>query len=242
MLYLIGLGLNVKGISLQGLEIVKRCKRVYFENYTVDFPYSVQELGEVLGKKIEPLNREKVENLEFIDEAEKMDIALLVYGSPLMATTHITILDECERSGIKTEIIHAGSVFDGISETGLQLYKFGKVASMPAWDADKNFTPDSFMEIIKENQKIDAHSLILIDIGLDIQDALSQLEISAKNHKIKIDKLILCQQLGGKKQKIFYRKFSELKDEFTGVRKPYCIIIPAKKLHYVEEDFLRKFE
>jgi len=240
MLYLIGLGLNKKGISLEGLEIVKRCKKVYLENYTVDFPYKLGELSEVLGKDIVSLNREEVEGLEFIDYAQRSDVALLIYGSPLMATTHITILDECSKSGIKTKVIHAGSVFDAISETGLQAYKFGKVASMPAWK--KSYTPDSFMEVVKDNQRAKAHSLILIDIGLDIQSALEQLEKSAEKYEIKLGKIIVCQSLGTNKQKIFYRTFGELKEEFTNVRKPYCLIIPSGKLNHVEEGYLERFE
>ena len=39
MLYLIGLGLNEKGISLEGLEVIKKCRKVYLEEYTVNFPY-----------------------------------------------------------------------------------------------------------------------------------------------------------------------------------------------------------
>lgn len=241
MLYLIGLGLNKKGISLEGLEIAKRSKKIYLENYTVDFPYKIGELIEVIGKDITPLNREDVEGLEFIDEAQKKDVVLLVYGTPLTATTHISILDECEKSGIKCKVISSASVLDAVAETGLQLYKFGKIASMPKWNSVKNFTPDSFMEIVKENQKIDAHSLILIDIGLDFSDALEQLEKSSENHKIKLKKLIVCQQLGTNKQKIFYKDINELK-EFTGVRKPYCIVIPSQKLHHVEVEFLRNFE
>lgn len=238
MLYLIGLGLNLKGISLEGLEIAKRCKKVYLENYTVDFPYAISEISDVLKKDVVPLKREDVESLEFIDDANRNDVAILVYGSPLVATTHIAILDEAEKSKIKTQVIHAGSVFDGVAETGLQLYKFGKVASMPAWK--KSYEPNSFMEILKENQSIGAHSLILIDIGLDIQNALEQLEKSAKNYNFKLKKLIVCQQLGEKKQKIFYKTFQELKNEFTGVRKPYCIIIPGK-LNHVEEEYLKGF-
>lgn len=239
MLYLIGLGLNKKGISLEGLEVMKRCKKVYLENYTVDFPYSITDLSEALGKDIVGLNREEVESLEFIDYAQRSDVALLVYGNPLMATTHITILDECSRSGIKTKVIHAGSIFDAISETGLQAYKFGKVASMPAWK--KSYTPDSFMEIVKDNQRAKAHSLILIDIGLDIQDAFDQLEKSAEKHDIKLSKILVCQGLGTVKQKIFYRDFKVLKEEFTGVRKPYCLIIPSKDLHHVEQEYLERF-
>ena len=91
MLYIIGLGLNVDGISKYGHDIVRRCKRVYLENYTVDFPYSEGELKEKLGlKKIISADREKVEGLGIVDEAKRMDVCLLVYGSPLTATTHIS--------------------------------------------------------------------------------------------------------------------------------------------------------
>ena len=41
MLYIIGLGLNFDGISKFGLGVVKKCKKVYLENYTVDFPYNL---------------------------------------------------------------------------------------------------------------------------------------------------------------------------------------------------------
>ena len=237
MLYLIGLGLNLHGISSEGLETAKRCKKLYLENYTVDFTYTRDELETFIGKKIESVDREFVEGLEFIDEADKKDVALLVYGSPLTATTHIAILDECEKSGIKYKVIYAGSVFDAVAECGLQLYKFGKVTSMPAWK--KSFEPDSFMEVVKENESIGAHSLILIDIGLDFPNAFEQLEKAAKIHKVQLKKLIVCQQLGIR-TKFLYRTLEETR-EFTGVKKPYCIIIPGK-LHEMEKEFLENFK
>src|SRR3989339_485375 len=214
MLYLIGLGLNIEGISRFGFEILQRCKRVYLENYTVDFPYTIGELQEVIfqgkTKKLLLANREKVENLELIEEAKKMKV--------------------------KYKVIHAGSIFDAVAETGLQQYKFGKVTSMPAWK--KNFEPTSFMKIVEENISINAHSLILIDIGLDFQNALEQLEISAKEYNIKLNKLIVCQTLGTKSQKIHYKEIEELK-EYNGIKKPYCIIIPSK-LHFIEEEMLKE--
>ncbi len=237
MLYIIGLGLNVDGISAFGLETALRCKVVYLEEYTVDFPYSVGELKTVIDKKIIPVGREYIESLKIIDEAEKKDVALLVYGSPLTATTHITLVDECKKSGIKCKLIYSASVLDAVAESGLQLYKFGKITSMPAWK--KSYEPDSFMETVKENQSINAHSLILIDIGLEFEDALNQLEKSAENHKIKLDKLVICQALGTKHSKIFYRKLNEFKD-FGEIKKPYCIIIPAK-LHFVEKEVLENY-
>ena len=236
MLYLIGLGLNIDGISTYGLEIAKRCKRIYVESYTVDFPYEFSELQELIKKKVIPADRKFVESLEIIDEAQKMDVALLIYGSPLTATTHITLLQEAKASKIKYKVIYNASILDAIAETGLQLYKFGKIASMPTWK--RSFTPDSFMKVVKDNQLIDAHSLILIDIDLDFEDALDQLNVASNKQKVSFKKIIVCQSLGTKHKKIYYGTPEELK-EVLGVRKPYCIIIPSK-LHFVEEEVLQE--
>lgn len=238
MLYLIGLGLNERGISREGLETVARCKRLYLETYTVDMPFIPHQVEEMIGKKVITADRDKVESLEIIDEAKKMDVALLVYGSPLTATTHITLIEECRIEGIKFKVLNNASIFDAVGETGLQIYKFGKVASMPAWK--KSFEPDSFMETVKENQSIGAHSLILVDIGLELKSAIHQLKSAAKKHDFKLTNLVICQSMGTKYQKILYRSIEEI-SEFTGVRKPYCLIIPGK-LHFMEKDVLRNFE
>ena len=242
MLYLIGLGLNAYGISKEGLDIVKRCKRIYLENYTVDFPYPISELEDIIGKKIISADREKVESLEMIDEAEKMDVALLIYGSPLTATTHISLIQEAKALEIKYKIIYGASIIDAVAETGLQLYKFGKIASMPKWNSKENFMPESFMEIIQQNASMKAHSLILCDIGLDFQDAISQLKKSSENCKfeLKEKKIIVCQALGTRRSKIFYKNFEELA-ELGDIQKPFSIIIPTK-LHFLEKEVLETYE
>jgi diphthine synthase len=236
MLYIIGLGLNEKGTSLEGFEALKKCKKIYLENYTSDFPYKKEKLEKVIKKKIISVNREFVENKiqELIQESKKINISLLVYGSPLIATTHISLIQEILKNKVKYKVIHGASIFDAITETGLQIYKFGKIASMPKWE--KNFTPKSFIDIIKENKKISAHTLILIDIGLDFQDAIKQLEVSVNNKKIKLDKIIICQTLCTKNQKILYKKINELKK--IKIKKPFCIIIPSK-LHFMESNILK---
>lgn len=229
MLYLIGLGLNVDGISKYGLSIAKKCKRLYLETYTVDFPYSREELEEVLGKKVIPADRDFVENLKLLDEAEKMDVGLLIYGSPLTATTHITLLQEAKKSGIRCKVIYNASILDAVAETGLQLYKFGKIASIP------NFEADSFMEIIRENQKIDAHSLILIDIGMESKDVLERI---SEIEGIKLNKIVVCSRLGTQNSNIYYNRIENLKDK--NIEKPFCIIIPGK-MHFVEREVLEEF-
>ncbi len=240
MLYLIGLGLNAHSISKEGMNILKTCKKIYLENYTVDFPYPLAELEDIIQKKIISADREKVESLEIVDEAKKMDVALLIYGSPLTATTHISLIQEAKIVRTKYKIIYNASIIDAVAESGLQLYKFGKIASMPKWNSKENFTPDSFMEIVQQNMSMKAHSLILCDIGLELQDALKQLEVSAKNKNIKIDKIIVCQALGTNRSKIFYRNIEELK-ELEEIKKPFSIIIPSK-LHFLEKEVLESYD
>lgn len=233
MLYIIGLGLNANGISVQGLEVAKRCKRIYLENYTVDFPYPINELEDLIGKKLTGANRDFVESLKIVDEAKKMDVCLLVYGSPLTATTHITLISEAKESRVKCKVLYAGSVVDAVAETGLQLYKFGKVASMPEFEAD------SFMEIVKDNQKINAHSLILVDIGLKFHYALKKLEMASKKYDVKLNKVVVGLRLGTNKRKIYYETIEELKER--SLNSPYCFVIPSK-LHFVEKEVLEKFD
>ena len=236
-LYLIGLGLNERSMTKEGLDAISKCKRVYLENYTVDFPYTKHQLEEIIGKKVVSADRSKVEDLSIVDEAKKLNVALLVYGSPLTATTHISLIEEARAMGVKYKVLYNASIFDAVAETGLQLYKFGKVASMPAWQ--ESFEPDSFMEIVKQNMTQLAHSLILIDIGLPFNKALKQLKIAAKKHDIPLKKLVVCQAMGTKNRKILYRGIEEI-ETYDGVKFPYCIILPSK-MHFLEKDVLEGF-
>lgn len=232
MLHLIGLGLNIKGMSLEGLEALKKCEKVYLESYTVDFPYKKEDLEKFVDKEIILAERDLVESKKIVEEAGKENVALLIYGNPLMATTHISLVEEAEKAKVGLKVIHAASVLDGISETGLQLYKFGKITSMP------HFQADSYIDIVQDNQKIGAHSLILIDIGMELSGALERLNKDSRK-KINLDKIVVCSKLGNENSNIFYGKVSELKKKVF--KKPFCIIIPGK-LHFVEEGFLNNFK
>lgn len=234
MLYIIGLGLNERGISKEGLLALEKCKKVYLDSYTADFPYDIRDLK--LGKKIIKLKREDIESNKLIKEARGRNVALLVYGSPLFATTHISLVLDAEKQKVKTKIIYSASVFDAIAETGLQLYKFGKIASMPNWNIDKA----EFLEYVKENQKIDAHSLILVDIGLSFDKALEQLERAINNKNIKIDKIIVCSNLGTENSEIFYDNINKLKKQKNKIQAPFCFIIPSE-LHFLEKEGLERF-
>ena len=235
MLYLIGLGLDLKDLSLKALEIIKKCKKVYLEIYTNEFPYSTNELEKLINKKIEKAGRDMVEQkADIIEGAKKHDVCLLIYGSPLAATTHIELILRAKEKKIKIKVIHNSSVFSAIAETGLQLYKFGKTTSIPAWKI--NYKPTSFIDIVKENLSINAHTLLLVDIGLSLQDALCELKEATKD-KINLNKIIICSQLGTSNQKIFCDNIEKL--EKLKIKAPFCIIIPAK-LHFLEKEALEE--
>ncbi|MEM4326022.1 MAG: diphthine synthase [Candidatus Pacearchaeota archaeon] len=231
MLYLIGLGLNEKGISIEGLYFAKKCRKIYLESYTVDFPYSIERLRRIIGKKIIVVDREFIESNKILDEARGYNTALLIYGSPLFATTHTSLILEANRLGIKTKTIHSASILDAIADTGLHLYKFGKIASIPRHEAY------SFGEIIKANLKNNAHTLVLIDIGLELGESLDKLERASAKQKINLERIIVYSRAGNRGAKILYDSIKRLKNK--KIKKPFCIIIPTN-LHFTEENFLEK--
>jgi diphthamide biosynthesis methyltransferase len=96
------------------------------------------------------------------------------------------------------------------------------------------------MKIVQENMSMKSHSLILVDPGLGIGDAIKQLEKASANHKVKLKKIVICQALGTRKQKILYRDIEEVR-KFSGIKEPYSIIIPSK-LHFMEKEVLKNFE
>lgn len=231
MLNLIGTGLNENSLTAEALEAIKNSDKVYLENYTVDFPYTLETLEKNIGIKIKPLNRELVEDESIIKEAKKETISLLIYGDSLSATTHTQLILACKKAKVEYKVFHNASIMTAIAETGLQLYKFGKTSSMPTWT--KSWQPDSFMDYIKQNQSIKAHSLLLVDIALPIDKALEQLKVASNNYKIKLEKIIVCKNLGTKKSKLIYDKIENIKN----VESPFCFIIPSE-LQEFEKEFL----
>jgi diphthine synthase len=234
--YLIGLGLNLNSISIEAKEVLSKCEEIYLESYTINFPYEISELENNLKLKLKILKREQVEDESILKEAKTKNIALLVYGDPFSATTHHQLVLSCKKQKIPVEIFHNASVMNSIAECGLSLYKFGKTASMPTWT--ESYKPKSFVDYIKENQSIKAHTLLLVDINLDFQKALSQLEESLNKECIKTKKILVCSRIGTSRKK-FYFDFVEKLKEIKDVKKPFCFIIPSE-MHFVEEEFLKK--
>ncbi len=227
--------MDKNSIPADALEILKTCDTIYLENYTVNFPYPTEELEKTYKIKITELNRQKVEDESILQEAKDKEIALLVYGDSLSATTHMQLILECKKQKIPYQVFHNASIMTVIATTGLQLYKFGKTASMPNWEEHTN-KPTSFANYITQNQSIDAHTLILTDIGLKISDAINQLLESTNDLP---EKIIALSNAGTKNQKLFYDTPQNLKEK--NIPMPFCLIIPTK-LHFIEEEAIQELK
>jgi len=237
--YLVGLGLSKASLSFEALETLKKCDKVYLEGYTVSFPYSIEDLKASLDVDFEVLKRESVENESILEDAAKKDVALMVYGDPLSATTHYQLLLSAREKEIETRVFHNATVLTAVSETGLSLYKFGKVASIPDWKEHTN-KPTSFMNYVRENSGMKAHSLVLCDIGLDFLRAIEQINVSCEKENIEHDKVVVMSRAGGEEQKIFYGTLENLKTKKNEILEPYCFVVPGE-LSFFESDALNEF-
>ena len=251
MLYMIGLGLcNKKDITLKGLEAIKKCDVVYLEDYTAVFNCNKQELEDFFGKKIILADRDLVENRsdEILNDAMNKDIAFLVIGDPLSATTHIDLFMRAETKGINVKVIHNTSIFNAVSSTGLQLYKFGKVTSIPF--PINNIISETPYGVLKMNKNNGLHTLFLLDLKpkekrfMNVKDAIDYLikiENKRNENLFNEDTLCLgCARIGCEDETIKFGKAKDISKIDFG--KPmYCLIVPGK-LHFMEEEFLNRFK
>jgi len=225
MLYLIGLGLKTSHLTLEALETIKKCDQVFLETYTSQYAQGfARDLKELIGRDFLELGRKGVEeNFESaLLSASSNNIALLVFGNPLTATTHIQLLLDAKEKGIKTKVIPGISITNFVAESGLDEYKFGRTVTI-CYHAP-NYEPDTFYKQIIENQKIGLHTLCLLDIKKDenpqrMMNAIEAIEILEKIAKKKKQKTkfsyVALIGMGSEKQKILngeknIREFKEI--------------------------------
>lgn len=246
MLFIIGIGLSdAKDISVKGLEAVRSCKYVYLETYTSKLNCPVKDLEQLYGKEVVEAKRPFVEDQEkFIQQAKEDNVALLIIGDALSATTHWEILNRAKESNIQTQVIHNASVFSAISSTGLQLYKFGKTVSIPT--PRDNFKPTTAYHLIKQNRSIGAHTLCLLDTEpkfMTINDAIKiLLDIENAEQEgvfLKNTPVVGVARLGSSDQKILAGTAEQLLAADFGPP-VHSLIIPGK-LHFLEEEALANF-
>jgi len=234
MLVLVGSGIN-GDLTLQGMEEMKKCDTVYAEIYTN--PPLKEKLADIesrIGKKISEIGRDKVESDFLITEAVDGRIALISSGDPLIATTHVILVTECRRKNIPVKIIHNSSVYTAApAKSGLQIYRFGKTVSLV--NPRENYKPTSSLEGIRQNLKMDMHTMVLLDTEPEPMDAKTALKMLEEfKHAVVLSKL------GESDEQITYGEIRELLSKELG-EPPFTLIIPAR-LHDVEEEYLEWYK
>ncbi|MBW2975728.1 diphthine synthase [Candidatus Woesearchaeota archaeon] len=242
-LYFIGLGLgDEKDITLKGLELIKKADKVYLEEYTSKLVRcSREDLERFYGRKIISADRDLVENKAektILKDAKQKDVAFLIIGDPFSATTHLDLKLRADSLGIKTIVIANTSIINAVGITGVDLYRFGRITTIP-FD-NKNIR--SPYDVIKNNLKNKLHTLVLLDLEpannryMKVSQALEYL---LKRGLSKNQLCVGCAGIGGQDPIIKAGKAEDLlKKRFTGY--PQCLIV-ASKLHFMEEEALKKY-
>ncbi len=214
MFYLIGVGLRPDHLTLEAVQAAEKCNRVFLDTYTSAYAQgNVKDLREALAKEILCLDRKGLEEgFELVlknAKAEEEDVALLVFGNPLSATTHIQLLVDAKKLGLETKVVPGISVYDFLAQTGLDQYRFGRTCTIV--EPKPGYEPESFYGVIEKNFKAGMHTLCLLDIDaeqsrmMSVAQALTVLEkIEKKRGKgiLKKASLVGLYGLGNENQRV----------------------------------------
>ncbi|EPE06560.1 diphthine synthase [Ophiostoma piceae UAMH 11346] len=268
MLYLVGLGLSDEtDITVKGLEVVKKAKRVYLEAYTSILLVDQSVLENYYGRSIIIADREMVEmhSDDILANAQTEDVAFCVVGDPFGATTHTDLVLRARELGIPVSNIPNASIMNGIGACGLQLYNFGQTVSMVFFT--DNWRPASFYDRIKENRDIGLHTLVLLDIKVKEPNleslargrivyepprymtvgtcAQQMLEIETERGEKVYDENSLAigaARVGCRDQVFVAGTLKELCDADETLGKPlHSLVLLGRRTHELENDFCRDF-
>jgi len=249
MLWFIGLGISgFKSIPSEALDILSKADIVYLEQFTSPIGKSdLTKIKNATKGEFKLAKRWLVEDgSEILRNSKKKKVALLAYGDPYIATTHIELRARAIEEKIKTYSIHASSSLTSmIGECGLHFYKIGRIATIMS--EMKSLTTPYY--VIYKNVIEGNHTVLLLeynqdkDFFLDPKDALKGLLETEKGQIRNVISsstyAIIASRIGFKDQKIIAGKISSLKKIDFG-KPPHTIIIPSR-LHFTESDALKLF-
>uniref|UniRef100_A0A7S2GEP7 diphthine methyl ester synthase n=1 Tax=Octactis speculum TaxID=3111310 RepID=A0A7S2GEP7_9STRA len=191
------------------------------------------------------------------------EVAFLVVGDPLCATTHTDMMIRARDFGVEVKVIHNASVMGAIAGCGLQLYSFGLTVSIPFFD--EKWRPDSFYDKIGSNRVGKMHTLALLDIKvkepdyeammkgrtqflppryMTVSTAVAQLlEIEGRRqegHCLPSSLGVGMARLGQPTQQIAFGTLEELLEADLG-GPLHCLVLCTGDLHDLEMQFMAPF-
>mmetsp|Transcript_4435 Transcript_4435/g.13115 ORF Transcript_4435/g.13115 Transcript_4435/m.13115 type:complete len:280 (-) Transcript_4435:29-868(-) len=265
--YLVGLGLgDEKDITVRGLEAVRACDEVWLESYTSVLGVDVPKLEAFYGRPVKVASRETVESEcdQILRGCASRDVALLVVGDSLCATTHTDIALRAREMGATVEVVLNASVMGAVGKCGLQLYSYGQTVSIPFFEGA--WRPTSFYGKIQYNRGGNLHTLCLLDIKVREQDfdvlaktgrtvwlpprfmtvarAVAQLLEAEETHGAGVcgpEALAVgMARLGQPDEAIVCGTLAQLRDHDLG-GPLHCLVLCAPELHELEAQYLEQF-
>jgi diphthine synthase len=243
-LTLISIGLTDEDdLSQRALKEARRCDVLYAELYTMILDTDTERLTHAIGNPVKPLTRSQMEENSdaLIEEAKQTKVGILIGGDALTATTHLPLLLDAAKKGIKTTIIHGSSILTAIAETGLSLYKFGRTVTLPL---PEKGPPDTVLRTLTENKEHGLHTLILLDLDTQkkqahtIPDAIQILLEAETPEAYNRDTLTIgVARLGWNNQTIKANTAGGLSNHDFG-DPPHAIVVPGR-LHFLEAEALK---
>ncbi len=247
MLRICGIGIY-QSVSVELAESISESE-VFVDRYTSRITDDrISEMESILGKKVKNADRGMLEEKagDFVRNAHDRDVALLVGGDPLIATTHKILFLEARKAGTAIEIVHSSSVFTAsIGESGLDFYRFGQVCTIAGWK--EGYRPISFYDKIYANFKNAMHTLILLDYDAELQQSLGHkkaieimLAAEAENgHGIlgENQRLIMMADIGSENMRVIYKPIGEIRE--MDIDFGMCCFILHSDLSEIEEEMLK---
>ena len=244
MFYLVGIGLKPEHLTLEALNTLKTCDQIFLESYTSQYSQGLlNELQNTIGKTFKKFGRKEVEEQmeSALLSAKKNNIALMIFGNPLTATTHIQLLLDAKEKGIKTRVIPGISVTNFIAHSGLDEYKFGRTVTICYHE--NGFEPESFYDQILENRKIGLHTLCLLDIKKDtdgrMMSAKEGIEVLEKIREKRNDtsecRYVGMVAMGSANEKVIYGKKAIFSSKEVSEFFPQSLIVIGKTNEKEEE-------
>jgi diphthine synthase len=243
-LTLISIGLtDHTDLSQRALQAAHDCDTLYAELYTMILDTDTRRLSETIGKPVKGLPRGRLEedSSTLIEEAQHRNIGVLVGGDALTATTHISLLLEAAKSGVKTRVVHGSSILTAVAEAGLSPYKFGRTVTLPL---PEKAPPDTILSTLRENREHGLHTLVLLDLDTvnreahTINRAIGILLDAHQPESYNEDTLTVgVARLGWEDQEIKADSAKNLTGHLFG-DPPHALIVPGR-LHFHEKEALR---
>jgi len=249
-LYFISLGLyDELDMSLKALKAARECDILFAEFYTQKMNVTKSGLESLIGKKIRVLSRKEVEEHPGImfELARKKKVGFLVGGDVFCATTHQALRQEALKKGIETKVVHGSSIISAVGETGLHIYKFGELATIPFPERVRE--PHSTYDKIKKNKDLGLHTLLLLDMDADREKYMSAhqaMKILLTMEGLRKERVftestqvVVFGRAGSTNPLIVYGKVGTLLKKDLG-EPPFVIIVPSK-LHFTEKEYLTHY-